>query len=78
MSDGRRINHPQELLSVGDRVQATVLNVDTEKRRISLSLKDARKQEMSTNPDITPELTKPKQSFGTLGDLLKASMKKQK
>lgn len=78
MGDGRRINHPQEVVSVGDRVQATVLNVDMDKRRISLSLNDTRKREVNSSPEIRPENTQPKQSFGTLGDLLKASMNKQK
>jgi len=78
MGGERRINHPQEIVSVGDQVQARVLSVDMEKRRISLSLSDARKREANTTPDITAEQTRPKQSFGTLGDLLKASMNKKK
>ena len=78
MGGERRINHPQEVVSIGDQVQATVLNVDMEKRRISLSLNDARKREANISPEITKEFTQPKQSFGTLGDLLKASMNKQK
>lgn len=37
---GRRINHPREVLSLGQDVEVTVLGVDPEKRRISLSLED--------------------------------------
>jgi small subunit ribosomal protein S1 len=37
---GRRINHPREVLSLGQDVDVTVLGVDPAKRRISLSLED--------------------------------------
>jgi small subunit ribosomal protein S1 len=39
MSFERRINHPKELVSVGQVVKVRVLGVDSEKRRIGLSLK---------------------------------------
>lgn len=78
MGAGRRINHPQEVVSVGDQVKATVLSVDMEKQRIGLSLNSERQQEESVNPNLVEDYTKPKQGFGTLGDLLKESMKKQK
>ncbi len=35
----KRINHPQEVLKLGQVVKAQVLDVDAEKRRISLSIK---------------------------------------
>jgi small subunit ribosomal protein S1 len=35
----RRINHPQDLLRVGQVVKALVLEVDTEKRRVRLGMK---------------------------------------
>jgi small subunit ribosomal protein S1 len=35
----RRLNHPSEVLRVGQRVQALVLAIDAEKRQIKLSLK---------------------------------------
>ena len=35
----RRVSHPNEVLSVGDKVQVYVLNVDRERKRIGLSLK---------------------------------------
>ncbi len=35
---GRRINHPKEILEVGQLVEAQVLEVNPEKRRISLSM----------------------------------------
>ncbi len=35
----KRVNHPVEVLSVGERVQVQVLDVDLERQRISLSIK---------------------------------------
>lgn len=40
MSWVKRVRHPQELLTVGDEVSVRVLAVDTERKRISLTLKD--------------------------------------
>ena len=39
MSWTRKIRHPSQLLKVGDTVEAMVLNIDVEKKRISLGLK---------------------------------------
>jgi small subunit ribosomal protein S1 len=63
---GRRINHPKEVVSVGQQVEAVVLAVDHDKRRLSLSMaasKDA------TPEDVAAAAPAPKK-LGTLGDLL--------
>ena len=39
MTWNKRINHPSQLLTIGDSVEAEVLEIDTEGRRISLGLK---------------------------------------
>jgi len=39
MSWTQKINHPSEILKKGDEVELVILAVDTEKRRISLSMK---------------------------------------
>jgi small subunit ribosomal protein S1 len=39
ISAEKRINHPQDVLRVGERVKAQVVAVDTEKRQIRLSMK---------------------------------------
>jgi len=39
MSWTRRIRHPSQILKVGDQVEAVVLNIDVEKKRISLGMK---------------------------------------
>lgn len=81
---GRRIGHPQEVLRLGDRVTAKVLSVDSEKHRIGLSLDTKAPQSGSAEQSDKPEVSvadyksQAKPSFGTLGDLLKESMKRQK
>ena len=63
---GRRINHPKEVVSVGQQVEATVLALDHERRRLSLS--------MAASTDASPEeiaaAPRAPQKLGTLGDLL--------
>jgi small subunit ribosomal protein S1 len=63
---GRRINHPKEVVSVGQQVEASVLSVDHDKRRLSLSMgasKDGTAEDVAAMP-------KAPQKLGTLGDLL--------
>ena len=65
---GRRINHPKEIVSVGQQVEATVLGIDHEKRRLSLSMaasKDASPEEIREAAPRAPH------KLGTFGDLLK-------
>ncbi|HEU0033123.1 MAG TPA: 30S ribosomal protein S1 [Kofleriaceae bacterium] len=65
---GRRINHPKEVVSVGQQVEASVLAIDHDKRRLSLSL--------AASKDASPEdvaAAKQQQApakLGTFGDLL--------
>ena len=35
----KRINHPQEVLKVGDEIEVSVLKYDEEKNRVSLGMK---------------------------------------
>ncbi len=62
----RRINHPKEAVSIGQQVEATVLSIDSDKRRLSLSLsssKDGSAEDIAAAPRAP-------QKLGTLGDLL--------
>ncbi len=65
---GRRINHPKEVVSIGQEVEAVVLAIDHERRRLSLS--------MAASKDATPDdvaaavRAQPPAKLGTLGDLL--------
>ena len=76
---GRRVSHPHEVLNAGEEVEATVLSVEPDKRRIGLSLATA------SHPGVTgSEATQyvpenpPKSDIGTLGALLKETMDRQK
>jgi len=79
---GRRINHPSEVLTVGDRVGATVLAVDLERRRISLTLDQAKgsgalaqTEAPSVAQDRAPER---EAALGSFGALLKESLDKRR
>jgi small subunit ribosomal protein S1 len=70
---GRRITHPSEVVNVGDEVQATVLSVDHDKRRIALSLNPARQGAAEPGPQAA-DYAKPAQGMGTLGDALRQAL----
>jgi len=54
MSWTRRINHPSELVSVGDEVEVVVLEIDKEKQEISLGMKQAEANPWSIVKDKYP------------------------
>ncbi len=66
---GRRINHPKEVVAVGQEVEATVLAVDAERRRLSLSLAASRENSASTE-ELAQETRRAPDKLGTFGDLL--------
>jgi small subunit ribosomal protein S1 len=73
----RRIAHPRNVLNVGDQVEVTVVSVDSEKRRISLSMieraRDAKEaaesRERAEEKAAIAEQNAPAK-LGTLADLL--------
>jgi small subunit ribosomal protein S1 len=62
----RRINHPKEVVAVGQQIEATVLSLDHERKRLSLS--------MAASKDAAPEdvaaVKRAPDKLGTFGDLL--------
>lgn len=76
----KRVNHAQEVLNSGQQVEATVLSVDMAKKRISLTLDEARAAEVA--PDLEAYRKGPVESeeggMGSFGVLLQESMKKGK
>jgi small subunit ribosomal protein S1 len=70
LGTGRRITHPNEVLNAGDDVEATVLTLDLDKRRIGLSLDPNRQVAVEPGPKAA-DYAKPSQGMGTLGDLLR-------
>jgi len=72
----RRIQHPDEIVQRGQRVNAKVLTVEPERRRIGLSLSDAA---AAAEPDAAAGTSTADEGggSGTLGDLLKAQLEQQ-
>jgi small subunit ribosomal protein S1 len=78
----RRISHPKQAVTVGDEVEVTVLGVDPEQRRISLSMVEGarREQEASASAERQEEaatmakVNSPR-GLGTFGELLRRSIK---
>jgi small subunit ribosomal protein S1 len=76
---GRRVNHPKEVVKVGQEVEVEVLAIDPEKRRLSLSLaaaeKSAERAQLDEARAVTPAAPA---KLGTFADLLgKATPKKK-
>jgi len=76
----RRIAHPRQVVSIGDAVDVTVVEIDPAKRRIGLSMVEGAKQakdeaEREERRDTEAHLAKPgeDQSLGTLAELLARS-----
>lgn len=69
LGTGRRINHPKEVVSVGQEIEAVVLTVDHERRRIGLSMASSD----GGTPDDVAQAARahPPAKFGTFADLLK-------
>ncbi len=69
---GRRVNHPKEVVKVGQEVEVEILAIDPEKRRLSLSLaaaeKSAERAQLDEARAVTPAAPA---RLGTFADLLK-------
>jgi len=74
----RRVSHPHEVVREGDPVEARILEIDMEKRRIGLSLDTARDIPEAARPSPEGGYGAPPGGFGTLGDLLQETLKKRK
>ena len=77
MALDRRIAHPRQVVSVDQEVDVTVVEIDTEKRRIGLSMVESAKQAKDTaeaeeRRDTEAHLAKPGEgsALGTFADLL--------
>jgi small subunit ribosomal protein S1 len=69
----RRINHPDEIVSAGQPVQATVLTVEPERRRIGLTLNPGNAPLTAEDMQSRPS-TDTGSGLGSFGDLLQAQM----
>ena len=68
---GRRLNHPKEAVAVGQQVEVTILSIDADKHRLSLSIagaqRDAEAADLVEARAATPEAPK---RLGTFADLV--------
>jgi small subunit ribosomal protein S1 len=73
LGEGRRINHPREVLEEGQKLTVTIEKIEKDRRRISLvpASEDAME-------DTSTYVDQPSSSMGTLGDLLKAGLAPKK
>jgi len=78
LGSGRKINHPREVLEIGQSISIKVEAIDSGKQRISLELEDYPKdleESSKTIDDINMKTTS--QALGTLGDLFKSKLNKK-
>ncbi|MEZ4365693.1 MAG: S1 RNA-binding domain-containing protein [Kofleriaceae bacterium] len=70
LGTGRHVQHPREVLQVGQEVEATVVVVDLERRRLSLSLGAGDGITAADVAEFGQRQGAPAGKLGTLGDLL--------
>ena len=73
LGEGKRINHPREVLKVGQDIAVSVEKIEVEQRRISLALAGAEVECGETSYTDQPTST----GMGTFADLLRASQEKK-
>jgi len=77
LGEGRRINHPREVLKVGEELAVTIEKVEVEQRRISLVPAGAEVECGEKSYSDAPLSSGTGTGMGTLGDLLRASQEKK-
>ncbi len=79
MGEGARVTNPRKLVEEGQEVEVSVLSIDLDKRRISLSMDAAGRAARAAEEKAAVEQFGPgRESLGTLGDLLAESLAKKK
>ena len=67
MSWAKRVRHPSEIIKKGDEVEVVVLEIDSDKKRISLGMKQTRENPWT---DLAKEFTIGTETTGTITRLL--------
>lgn len=84
LGDGRRLNHPREVLEVGQDIEVIVESLDEDERRISLTPSDYKAPEDKEEAErqeykkFVSGKKKQEPSMGSLGELLRAKMEEKK
>jgi small subunit ribosomal protein S1 len=83
MALDRRIAHPRQVVNIGDEIDVTVMAIDPEKRRLSLSMveqarkeQDAGKVEARQEEQAAVAQVNERKTLGTFADLLAVSKKR--
>ena len=71
LSADKRINHPRDVVEMGQEVEVTVLGVDLDRRRISLSMTADPEADAAAAEDLAAVKKSANRSLGTFADLLK-------
>jgi len=78
MAADKRVGNPREMVSQGQKVRVRVLEIDPERRRISLALVDENvEEEREATEAFRATAANRKSGMGTLGDLLGAKLGKK-
>ena len=77
MALDRHVAHPKQVVAIGDEVEVSVISVEAENHRISLSMVETARHEREAQEREAIEIAQSteQKSFGTLGDLLEKSKK---
>jgi small subunit ribosomal protein S1 len=84
LGDGRRLNHPREVLEVGQDIEVIIESLDEDERRISLTPSDYKAPEDKEESErqeykkFVAGNKKQEPSMGSLGELLRAKMEEKK
>jgi small subunit ribosomal protein S1 len=86
LGGGRRINHPKEVLEEGQNVDVKIEDIDTEQKRLSLTLGgEASEEEFGSESEkndikefqVKQDKSASSTTMGTLGDILQAKLKEK-
>jgi small subunit ribosomal protein S1 len=76
LSADKRVNHPRDVVEMGQEVEVTVLGVDLDRRRISLSMTADPEADAAAAEDLAAVKKSANRSLGTFADLLAKATKK--
>ena len=74
---GKRINHPKDVVEVGQVVEPYIIAVDPAKRKISLSLETPSEEEESYVPESGATVEGTSGGFGSFGELIHKRLQKK-
>lgn len=78
MGGGERLSSPRKAVAMGQKVHVKLLSIDTERRRIALSMDAARREALAADErDAIDEFGPGSESLGTFADLLRDQLGKK-